>query len=136
MAKRVQTGAEIMLITPQFITKTILIFVCATGVFTFIFKWAMSEQTAIETSLYIGITAAFALASAAPYTAGRILGRIILMVCIGHSVYGPALVGLRDTTPLSAVWPGILLGAIMANPVYLEKAIELVLKAKRLAEGR
>lgn len=121
-----------MLITPQNITRAILMAICAIGVFTFIFIWAMSARTPAETSLYIGITAAFALAAIAPYTGGRWLGRMIMMVSFGATIYFPFFgVSLLDRPTLATVWPGLLLGAVMAMPVHVEQVVQLIFKARQ-----
>lgn len=121
-----------MLITPQNITRAILMAICAIGVFTFIFLWAMSGKTAQETSLYFGITAAFALAAIAPYTGGRWLGRMIMMASFGATIYFPFFgISLDDRPTLATVWPGLLLGAIMSAPVQLELVIQFIMNMHR-----
>ncbi len=121
-----------MLITPQNITKAILLVICAIGVFTFIFLWAMSGRTPMETCLYIGITAAFALAAVAPYTGGRWLGRMIMMVSFGATIYFPFFgISITDRPTLATVWPGLFLGAIMSAPVQLELVVQFIMETHR-----
>ncbi|MAP95693.1 MAG: hypothetical protein CMK07_12155 [Ponticaulis sp.] len=121
-----------MLITPYTITRAILMVICAIGVFTFIFLWAMSDRTAAQTCFYIGTTAAFALAAIAPYTAGRWLGRMIMMVSFGATIYFPFFgVSYFDRPTLATIWPGILLGALMSAPVQLELVVQFIMEARR-----
>ncbi|MAK61142.1 MAG: hypothetical protein CMK09_09215 [Ponticaulis sp.] len=121
-----------MLITPYSITRALLMLICAIGVFVFVFIWAMSGQSQMETCLYLGTTAAFAHAAIAPYTAGRWLGRMIVMVSFGATIYFPFFgVSLLDRPTLATIWPGLLLGAIMAMPVHVEQIVSLVLSGIR-----
>lgn len=121
-----------MLITPQNITKAILMVICAIGVFTFMFLWAISGKSAQETSIYIGITAAFALGAISPYTGGRWLGRMIMATSFAWTIYFPFFgVSILDRPTLATVWPGLFLGAIMSAPVQLELFIQFVMNVHR-----
>lgn len=120
-----------MLITPRNITRVFIMIVCAIGVFTFVFMWVMSDYTSAQTSLYLGLTAAFALGAISPFAAGAWVGRMIMLVSFLGPVYGPAFFGWYGAPRLDQVWPAFLLGLLMSHPVYLERAVQFGLEMHR-----
>lgn len=120
-----------MLLTPENITRGFIMAVCVTGMAVFVFLWALSDFTAVQTSLYFTIIAAFALGAVSPFRVGAFMGRMICLVSFLTPVYGPVIFSYNAVPKLNQVWPGMLLGFLMASPHILERTIRFGLDLRQ-----